>query len=230
MNVLEKLQRAGKLDQVPPDHLYIGRSVERADRLGLAREDLGNPYRVGVNGIQEACATKFALALGNELERNNQRWTTPLAVAATLAVTHGCLTVVCHCAPRACHGEAIALAVGERLTDLGYAVDYSGLDRERLARLRAPNALEAQTTRTIEALGLHPRSVDGIPWTTWGGSVTAVDGRDTFVHLGDGSYRRIATERLESVPEVGQALMLQQSQSGELSIATRNRETHALQR
>lgn len=83
----------------PPDHVYIGRPMPAR---GLPDEGWGNPFR-----IDETMSRDDAVAAYDEYVRAR-----PHLVSRVQRVLAG-KTLVCWCAPEACHGDVLARLADE---------------------------------------------------------------------------------------------------------------------
>ncbi len=108
--------RVEKIASTPgrPGNIQIGR-LRRDRGISVARPSvLGNPYKIGVDGDRAEVIAKYRKWLARELKRNDAVKDAMFRIA-NLA-RHGKITLLCHCAPAACHAEVVA----------EYAEDYYG--------------------------------------------------------------------------------------------------------
>jgi hypothetical protein len=93
---------ANRRDSTPgphpnPTRFYIGRP-----------SPLGNPFRIGRHGSREAVIAQYADWLDWKLTPDNAGMPSATLFAELVAVARrGDLTLICWCAPLACHGDVI---------------------------------------------------------------------------------------------------------------------------
>lgn len=89
--------------QITPDMVYVGRNRTLWLRFGgIGEPPFGNPFVMRDESQRHAVIGAFAAWLGNALA-NSQRFAEQVS----------CLTdkiLVCHCAPRVCHGHVLGHA------------------------------------------------------------------------------------------------------------------------
>ncbi len=83
-----------KTDVVPANAIYVGRP-----------SPLGNPFLIGPHGSREEVVAKYKAWLGQKL--GTDPVSTEMVRLANLYIQTGELTLVCWCAPEACHGDVI---------------------------------------------------------------------------------------------------------------------------
>jgi hypothetical protein len=75
-------------------------------QYNLALHALGNPYHIGPDGTREDVVKKYKQWLWDNQERAASV-AEALGKLLDLHQEHGQLVLVCHCAPEACHANAI---------------------------------------------------------------------------------------------------------------------------
>ena len=88
---------------------YIGRAGYRR-----AGSPLGNPARIGVDGTRTQVIAKYEQWLAAKIASGDRAVLNELDRLARIASETGTLTLLCFCAPEACHGDAIARVLRER--------------------------------------------------------------------------------------------------------------------
>jgi len=67
---------------------------------------LGNPFRIGKNGSRDEVIAKYRLALWADFKANGSKSRYIRRILVSSALGHN-LALVCHCRPKACHGQVI---------------------------------------------------------------------------------------------------------------------------
>lgn len=85
---------------------YVGRGS-----YGKTASPLGNPFVVGRDGARGECVKKYEQWLPEQIARGNAAVINELKRLVAILRKNGTLTLVCWCAPHACHAEPVAKAV-----------------------------------------------------------------------------------------------------------------------
>jgi hypothetical protein len=102
--------------------IYVGRSGWPTKELGIARVlELANPFKVDEHGHGVAIY-KYAEQLVDKLRGRDAQTLAGLSTLARHSIKHGKLLVGCHCAPKPCHAETIAMVVAGGLRRAGNEV------------------------------------------------------------------------------------------------------------
>lgn len=85
---------------------YVGRTC-----YGKTGSPLANRFVVGVHGARGECCKIFGTWLDEQIEKSNAVVIGELLRLSHILRDHGSLTLVCWCAPNACHANEIARAI-----------------------------------------------------------------------------------------------------------------------
>jgi hypothetical protein len=72
---------------------------------------LGNPFAIGHDGTRQEVIAKYREWLWIKVKSMDQAVLEELDRLAEKLITDGGLTLVCWCAPQACHGDVLASAI-----------------------------------------------------------------------------------------------------------------------
>ena len=86
--------------------IRIGR-LRRDRGISVARPSvLGNPFKIGVDGDRATVIAKYRTWIAGAIKTDDAVRDAVYRIA--LAARHGDVTLLCHCAPQACHAEVVA--------------------------------------------------------------------------------------------------------------------------
>jgi len=71
---------------------------------------LGNPFKIGKDGNRTEVISKYRTWLWNQIQSKNFKVITELGRLKKYA-SEGDLHLICHCAPKPCHGDVIKSAI-----------------------------------------------------------------------------------------------------------------------
>ncbi|MCP4539461.1 MAG: DUF4326 domain-containing protein [Chloroflexi bacterium] len=109
MNVNITVAKHGTVRKEPAYTVYVGRTRRVGKQYHYALHELANLYYVGEHGTRDEVVEKYRCWLWNEIQsdRGPTRVTMALGWLLEHHNMHGKLTLVCHCAPAACHCDVI---------------------------------------------------------------------------------------------------------------------------
>lgn len=221
--------------------VYIGRNGYRADEAGVPHlTALGNPFKVGRDGIEGECAAKYDRYLGDKLTKRDEQIRGALNSLAKTAKEKGQLHLCCH-GCTTCHAHVVAEVLGERFRQQGYNVILPHLERTRASGDRPANSQSANgrptapLTSTVigearDRLLLLNYPADSISqdyssWTRISGQVLAADDRTAAIETGNGTFRVVEQHKLPQPLQQGDSAYL--TRDGERISATIQRGTTA---
>lgn len=91
---------------------YVGRNS-----YGYAASPLGNMFVVGVHGERGECARKFGRWLEKKVADKDDTVMRELTRLRDILLRDGTITLLCWCAPHACHAEYIGRAIARMAAD-----------------------------------------------------------------------------------------------------------------
>ncbi len=95
--------------------IRVGR-VRRDRGFIVARPSpLGNPFKIGIDGDRAQVIGKYRIWFKTAL-RDDER-VRSVVEKITVEASRGDITLLCHCAPEACHAEVIADEVRRRVNE-----------------------------------------------------------------------------------------------------------------
>lgn len=71
------------------------------------RSALGNPYHIGEDGTRAEVIEKYRVWLWKQIRDRNVTIISALVYLISIVAARGNLTMICWCAPKACHGDVL---------------------------------------------------------------------------------------------------------------------------